>query len=616
MSLLTIRKRIALVAVTALTAGILSVTTSPVANAAAGDIDWLYDNGSTGVCAVYNNSAGAYVALTGRSVSTLASTRTVTVAVGGTVALDVEDDFTTYTANGAVTAPISSLTGGANVRQYWVAASGTGITTANTAGRFDTSTFDTHPDVQSAYGVYYGVDDDTITLVATAVGTVTVNSYTAAPFSAENTATTGLTAGASGTITIIVVASCTTSGFSAADSAYEVTTAATSEPSLTRGDTLTFGAGSAAFISVVGKNSYGAALPATTVWTISATNGALVKVAASGAAAATVNGSAYGDGTLSSAQGAAAGTNVYFKVVPASKAAGITTTVTILAGTTTVTTKTLTFLPEATKMVVVKNIVGSNSIGDGAFLWELQSATGVAVPGAASVVATSLTPRVTSVTDTKSATVDPVTPTAGNTILTAAGATAPATALLGSSTGTTRYGISKFACNPGVASGESTITMRHTQAVTGANIDTSVTVKCAGGVATYTISTDKAAYRIGEIATLTIDAKDSTGAAVSDFTVMPTADALSWGGGTVVTNTKTTDAFTAGKRNYQAQMTTAGSFNVASILSGSSTKTATAAYTISGGDASNADVLKSIVALIASINKQIQALQKLILARK
>ena len=30
----------------------------------------------------------------------------------------------------------------------------------------------------------------------------------------------------------------------------------------------------------------------------------------------------------------------------------------------------------------------------------------------------------------------------------------------------------------------------------------------------------------------------------------------------------------------------------------------------------NADVLKSIVALIASINKQIQALQKLILARR
>jgi hypothetical protein len=44
---------------------------------------------------------------------------------------------------------------------------------------------------------------------------------------------------------------------------------------------------------------------------------------------------------------------------------------------------------------------------------------------------------------------------------------------------------------------------------------------------------------------------------------------------------------------------------------------ATPSYKLStGGDTTtNADVLKSIVALIASINKQIQALQKLILKR-
>jgi hypothetical protein len=44
---------------------------------------------------------------------------------------------------------------------------------------------------------------------------------------------------------------------------------------------------------------------------------------------------------------------------------------------------------------------------------------------------------------------------------------------------------------------------------------------------------------------------------------------------------------------------------------------ASASYEIaSTGAVSNADVLKSIVSLIASINKQIQALQKLILKRK
>ena len=38
-------------------------------------------------------------------------------------------------------------------------------------------------------------------------------------------------------------------------------------------------------------------------------------------------------------------------------------------------------------------------------------------------------------------------------------------------------------------------------------------------------------------------------------------------------------------------------------------------YTIKTSGVTNEDVLKSIVALIASINKQIQALQKLILKR-
>jgi hypothetical protein len=44
---------------------------------------------------------------------------------------------------------------------------------------------------------------------------------------------------------------------------------------------------------------------------------------------------------------------------------------------------------------------------------------------------------------------------------------------------------------------------------------------------------------------------------------------------------------------------------------------ATPSYKVGTGTTvvSNADVLKSIVALIASINKQIQALQKLILKR-
>jgi hypothetical protein len=62
-------------------------------------------------------------------------------------------------------------------------------------------------------------------------------------------------------------------------------------------------------------------------------------------------------------------------------------------------------------------------------------------------------------------------------------------------------------------------------------------------------------------------------------------------------------------------MTTAGTFNTVVSISGSVTKSATSSYKVTDGAVSNAEVLKSIVALIASINKQIAALQKLILRR-
>jgi len=62
-----------------------------------------------------------------------------------------------------------------------------------------------------------------------------------------------------------------------------------------------------------------------------------------------------------------------------------------------------------------------------------------------------------------------------------------------------------------------------------------------------------------------------------------------------------------------------GSFVGTFKITGATDKTAkTIQYKVANSTATvtNADVLKSIVALIASINKQIQALQKLILARR
>ena len=135
---------------------------------------------------------------------------------------------------------------------------------------------------------------------------------------------------------------------------------------------------------------------------------------------------------------------------------------------------------------------------------------------------------------------------------------------------------------------------------------------------------------MGSIATLTIKATDLDGNAVSDYSVLGTAGAAATAiaitcGSQMVAVSTPLDAnlFTAGVATYKyAVGTTAGSYNcVVDLPKWNATSTPqaaqTIAYTIAGdGSVSNAEVLKSIVALIASINKQIAALQKLILARR
>jgi hypothetical protein len=92
---------------------------------------------------------------------------------------------------------------------------------------------------------------------------------------------------------------------------------------------------------------------------------------------------------------------------------------------------------------------------------------------------------------------------------------------------------------------------------------------------------------------------------------------------TAVSTPTNSDTFVGGKKTYKFTVgTTEGSFaGVVDLPAYNSTTYSQTAQTLSykvaasSATVSNADVLKSIVALIASINKQIQALQKLILKR-
>ena len=135
---------------------------------------------------------------------------------------------------------------------------------------------------------------------------------------------------------------------------------------------------------------------------------------------------------------------------------------------------------------------------------------------------------------------------------------------------------------------------------------------------TYSASFDKASYVSGEIMTLTITAKDSAGNMSYDGETVGT-NTIAVGGTTTLTTISTTDTFLNGVKKYKfsAGSTASGYGWSVDISSGSAQDaiTGTVNITAPAGGVSNADVLKAIVSLIASINKQIAALQKALLKK-
>jgi hypothetical protein len=181
-------------------------------------------------------------------------------------------------------------------------------------------------------------------------------------------------------------------------------------------------------------------------------------------------------------------------------------------------------------------------------------------------------------------------------------------------------GAAKYTCT--AKGGSAKITVR--ALVSGITYVTSAPfdVYCGGTTLnTWSMSFDKATYSPGEIATLTITGKDADGLLMHSLESLG-ALTQSFGGMTFVTTPTSADLFNsaAGAKSYTLSVgTTEGAFvgTMALTTAATDSKAKTIQYTIKSSTASvsNADVLKSIVALIASINKQIQALQKLILKR-
>jgi len=194
-------------------------------------------------------------------------------------------------------------------------------------------------------------------------------------------------------------------------------------------------------------------------------------------------------------------------------------------------------------------------------------------------------------------------------------------------------GVGSLTCS-GAARGAGSFQMTYSNNA-GESIKSPVyTVNCFGAPVNYKASLDKASYVPGDIATLTITATDASGNPTNDFVYLggaaadgtgtANAPAIAGSNMTAVTTPTSTDTFSAGKKTYKFVVgSTEGNYQLSVDLPKFNNTTysqvaVTVPYAIklSTTSVSNADVLKSIVALIASINKQIQALQKLILARR
>ena len=592
MSTKTMKQRIALVAVSILGFGLLSVAPASAASSGA-PADGVATIVSGAVCIAVDDlgTAGAAPHISGGAAT---NDQNLTVPVGGTLVLGLDAND-----NAVLRGPIAAI------NLDFGTTGDIAVLSLNTAGLVLID----DP----------GAADEDVLLSALSVGSASI------VVSADGASTLGTSTRAN-TINITIVAACTGATVSDAYTISQATTlTAIAAAAVLRGaDVTTIAAGDPVSITSVVKNSYTTVVPSDT-FTVTATNGALVNISGSAILLTTTD----TKGTTSFDSATADGTDVFVRVDNPTGAA-LTTLVTISYAGQPVAVKTLTWRGEATKITVLAKTVGKTS-GKGQIHYTLTDAAGNLTAGNVTGLSTSFGAQVGSTTDTTitDTTTQPTQATSGKTATFSSAApfavainTVAANPITSAS-----YGILVFNC--GSTAGSADITIRHYQPVTGAYITTPVNVTCASSVDTYTVSSDKATYNIGEVATFTITAKDSKGNPVHDYLSTNnavlgagTAADISIGGGTITKAAAITDPIgtfassAPGTATFKAQLTTEGTFNAVVNLAGSTTKTVTVAYKVNGtGGVTNAEVLKSIVALIASINKQIQALQKLILKR-
>jgi len=623
MSTKTLRKRIAIIAISAVSATGMSLITAPQANAAlahaALQANTLYiatTKSIDGAAARTAPASGADLTGANTQVGLITATSTTAVVSDTNLALNTTTDATGI--NAALVFPSAKLAftaSGSNTTGDGLSVVVTGGTlssvaaTATDAVALTGANFNSNATAVFSDAAGRDVITGIFNISAAAGSTATISVYSGDLVAGLTSLTSGslraqyqftvTTTNASGSYSADYSSqkqqACAAAGDTAGTVSYDVTSRC--------------GNGLAGVIYTVTKDAYAAAMTTSTIQA-TATNGALVFGQNTAPAGSAVNGAtSASSGAITPA--ATTGAAWFLIKQPVANTAG-TTVVTITVDGAVVATKTVNFAGDIATLVVDEansNPTFSTSQADTTANIGAAGVVYVAKDAAGNVVPLTVHP---SVSDATGALVDS---TLSTTTVAAYGA------LQTSSRG---YGYSMLVIPANALNGASTYQLKLTNAQ-GATIKSQYAKATVsrGSANTFKASWNKASYVPGDIAELTITALDAYGngmakgttltglSVITNATEMPSvggtctdALAVNLAGGSRVC--KFSIGNTAGSYTWSVGLTT---------LTSQSAATGSVTIAPSSAEVSNADVLKSIVALIASINKQIQALQKLILKR-
>jgi len=631
MSKTTIRKRLALITSTALVAGVLSVVSTSTASANLHN--GVVGSGENVVVTTKAGNTTLYVAEEGNDTGTSAL---ASIAWNNTLAAIspnakstrlLAKDTSTGTAQTAtmLTSGVLSLYGAVTTTVAFTASGGTFTNTATSSAASGV----TYSDPASTALISFPLRAADVAATGVAIlwtAPSSAGTYTVSMYYANNTSVPTLPAAASGPasgvlgaqITVTVVSASAGGSYSVAKSNCVTKTAVTAS-ALTDVDSTTSNqaTGNQWYIGFLLNDAYGADLSAGSI-VASATNGGIVALSAT-------DGAAVSAGSGSTAVLAGTGSAAIVRIDQPTAGVPLTTTVTISYNGTTVCTKTVTIRGQAATITVsdvaTVDLGGATVNNDTNWLEEGAVLTTGERKGHFRVLLRDSAGNVVLPASSSEFSIDAASATTVVPTLSVLSAIATST----SSTNAGRFSIGTFTCGP--TAGTSNPKINHTNSVTGVTISTTFAARCADDPYTYTASFDKAKYTQGEVATLTVKFLDSKGNPANSLDtpgavtmVTPFLTAIdSTGSATMLPKNDGTKTytFTVGTTSGVTAGTYTSIIDFSALTAVAATK-ATPTYTIvTGGDTTtNADVLKSIVALIASINKQIQALQKLILQRR